>query len=45
MGYLLAEIYKLKQGGVYAILFGLWLLFALISSSFALLGEKFSPAQ
>ncbi len=45
MGYLLAEIYKLKQGGVYGILFGLWLLFALISSSFALLGEKFSPAQ
>ncbi len=45
MGYLLAEIYKLKQGGVYGILFGLWLLLALLTSSFALLGEKLSPVQ
>ncbi len=45
MGYLLAEIYKLKQGGVYGILFGLWLLLALLTSSFALLGEKFSTVQ
>jgi hypothetical protein len=45
MGYLLSEIYKLKQQGVYGILFGLWLLLALLSGSFALLGEKLSPVQ
>jgi hypothetical protein len=45
MGYLIAEIYKLKPKGVYAVLGALWLVLALFISTLATLGEKMSPVN